>query len=116
MKLLSVCITKDCELKISGYTREVPNTEYVEHYFRDVLIDTFCNNMVDFLTHLDKETTFYFTKEDYVDLAEFLEQVQYTLKQARIIISWIEQAVAGDSPDSSWSTVYCEILEGALDG
>lgn len=115
MKLLNVRITEDCELKIMGYTCEVPNTEYVDHYFHDVLIDAFHDNMVDFLTQLDKETTFYFTKEDYVDLAEFLEQSEYTLAQALTIIRWIEQVVAGDSPDSSWGTVYLEILEGASD-
>lgn len=116
MTLTNVYIIENGVLAIETYLDELPVTSYTETYLRNILKNKYGNNVADFLVHVGSQQriTLLFSAEDYIGLAEIIkEQAQYNLKQARTIISWIEQVVAGDSPDSSWGTVYCEILEGA---
>lgn len=114
MELLDVYITKNAALKIELNTCDIPSMKYTECVLRNILLNEFHSNVSEFLVQVGTRDTitFSFTADDYVSLMDLLEQAQYTLIQARTIIRWINYAVATDSPDPSWGSIYYEILEG----
>lgn len=114
MELLDVYIVENV-LKIELNTGDIPSTEYTERVLQNILMNEFHDNVSEFLVQVGTRDTitFSFTANDYIGLVDLLEQAQYSLIQARTIIRWIDQAVAADSPDSSWGPIYYEILEGA---
>ena len=120
-KITSIEITDD---KITFYvpSNELPNTDYVNQQLQQVL-DTKCEGrFIDFILYVRKNRVLpiSFTYEDYCDLAEHVkEYFTYNLRQARIIISWIENNVVerddGCDYDCAWGTTFLEILEGAYE-
>lgn len=120
-KITSIEVTDD---KITFYvpSNELPNTDYVNQQLRQVL-DTKCEgSFIDFILYVRKNRVLpiSFTYEDYCDLAEHVkEHFRYNLRQARIIIRWIESNVVerddGCDYDCAWSTTFLEILEGACE-
>lgn len=118
-KITSIEVTDD---KITFYvpSNELPNTDYVNQQLRETLFTKYGGSIVDFILYVRKNRVLpiSFTYEDYCDLAEHLkEHFTYNLRQARIIIRWIEDNVVerdnGCDYDYAWGTTFLEILEGA---
>lgn len=120
-KITSIEVTDD---KITFYvsSNELPNTEYVNQQLRQVLDTKYEGSIVDFIPYVRKNRVLpiSFMYEDYCDLAEHVkEHFIYNLRQARIIIRWIEENVVerddGCDYDCAWGTTFLEILEGACE-
>lgn len=120
-KITSIEVTDD---KITFYvpSNELPDTYYVNQQLRQVLDTKYEGNFIDFILYVRKNRVLpiSFTYEDYCALAEHIkEYFTYNLRQARIIIRWIENNVIerddGCAYDYAWSTTFLEILEGACE-
>ena len=120
-KITSIEITDD---KITFYvpSNELPDTGYVNQQLREILFTKYGGCFIDFILYVRKNRVLpiSFTYEDYCALAEHLkEYFTYNLRQARIIIRWIEDNVVerddGCDYDCAWGTTFLEILEGACE-
>ena len=116
-KITRIEITDD---KITFYvpSNELPNTDYVNQQLRQMLGTNYGSSAVDFILYVRKNRVLpiSFTYEDYCALAEHIkEYFTYNLRQARIIIRWLENNVVKEIPSTGWSTTFLEILEGACE-
>lgn len=120
-KIMSIEITDD---KITFYvpSNALPNTDYVNQQLRETLFTKYEGSVIDFILYVRKNRVLpiSFTYKDYCDLAEHVkEHFIYNLRQARIIIRWLEDNVVewddGCDYDCAWSTTFLEILEGACE-
>ena len=120
-KITSIEVTDD---KITFYvpSNGLPNTDYVNQQLRQVLDTKYEGSVVDFILYVRKNRILpiSFTYEGYCDLAEHIkEHFRYNLRQARIIIRWIESNVVerddGCDYNDAWGTTFLEILEGACE-
>lgn len=116
-KIMSIEITDD---KITFYvpSNKLPNTDYVNQQLRETLFTKYEGSVIDFILYVRKNRVLpiSFTYEDYCDLAEHVkEHFIYNLRQARIIIRWLEDNVVKKAPGFGWSTTFLEILEGACE-
>lgn len=96
-------------------TRHIPETEYINQQWLTILKEEYDNDIVALMTFASgvHEIPISFTPDDYDELAIFLkEEAEYTLSQARMIISWINGNVA-QPEETGWGDTYVEILEGS---
>lgn len=116
-KITSIEITDD---KITFYvpSNALPNTDYVNQQLRQILDTKYEGSFINLILYVRKNRVLpiSFTYEDYCDLAEHIkEHFIYNLRQARIIIRWLEDNVVKEIPSPGWSTTFLEILEGACE-
>lgn len=111
------CSIKDDKLFVYVDPSYIPETEFVQKRLRECCQETFNGNMVLTIKTIikDREYCLVFTPADYIALADILcNYLTYNLKQAHMIIKWIDCYVRDRDDDSiDWATVYMEILEGA---
>lgn len=117
------CIIND-DLFVYVDPVRIPTTEFAQKRLHEYCQNTFNGDMVSTIKTIskDKEFCLVFTPADYIALADILDShLNYSLSQARTIITWIDNYVRNPDDDSTnrddaavdWATAYLEILEGA---
>lgn len=108
-------------LRIYFDSADIPDTYFINQYMLTILKVGYADNLIEFMkvhrSENDITRVVFETRGDCMELVGMIHNgdITYTLKQARLIIRWINKNIHYEGDAEDWASIYAEILENAND-